>query len=111
MLQLTNIRKTYHRQLILDVPAFTLDKGLYWIKGANGSGKTTLLKMIAGLIPFEGNISFNGISLKDKPHAYRRQVSWAAADPVFPAFMRAIDLVRLYQHIRKVPAEEVDLLL
>ncbi|MBS1663431.1 MAG: ATP-binding cassette domain-containing protein [Bacteroidetes bacterium] len=111
MLQLRNIKKLYNRRLILEIPFLQLDGGIYWVKGANGSGKTTLLKMIAGLIPFEGEIVFGETSLKDKPLAYRRSISWAEAEPLFPTFLTGMELVVLYQDIRKATALEVDELL
>lgn len=106
MLQLKDIKKSYHRQLVLDIPFLQLEKGIYWIKGANGSGKSTLLKMIAGLIPFDGDIRFRDASLREQPLAYRQQVSWAAAEPLFPPFMTGMDLIRLYQQIRQAPENE-----
>lgn len=111
MLQLTNLRKSYSRRLVLDIPSLQLAGGIYWIKGANGSGKTTLLKMIAGLIPFEGDILFRDISLKNKVLDYRRMVSWAEAEPLFPDFLTGAEVVSLYQEIRGVPQSSVDHLL
>lgn len=85
-----------------------MEKGIYWLKGANGSGKTTILKMIAGLLPFEGDILFNGISIKSRPLAYRQNVSWAEAEPLFPEFMSGMDLLLLYRNIRKRSQQEID---
>ncbi|HEY6900521.1 MAG TPA: ATP-binding cassette domain-containing protein [Puia sp.] len=111
MLELRNVKKLYNKRLILEIPFLQLDGGIYWIKGANGSGKTTLLRMIAGLIPFEGEITFNKANLKDSPLAYRRSVSWAEAEPLFPTFLTGMELVVLYQGIRKAaPAEAEELL-
>ncbi len=72
MLKLTTIKKFYSKNLVLEIPSLQIEKGIYWLKGANGSGKTTFLKMISGLLPFDGNISFNDISLKMNPVAYRQ---------------------------------------
>jgi ABC-2 type transport system ATP-binding protein len=111
MLQLKEIKKFYNVHLVLQIPSLHLEKGIYWLKGANGSGKTTLLKMIAGLLPFEGDILFNEISLKNKPLAYRQNVSWAEAEPLFPEFMSGMDLLLLYRNIRKAPQQEIDKLI
>ncbi len=108
MLLLKNIHKSYNTEAILDIPFLQLESGIYWIKGANGSGKTTLLKMIAGLIPFEGDILWKEISLKNKALMYRQMVSWAEAEPLFPDFMTGMDLIRLYRSIRKAPQSVVD---
>ena len=58
MLQLMSVKKNYGKHLVLEISSLQLNSGIYWVKGANGSGKTTLLKMIAGLLPFEGDILF-----------------------------------------------------
>lgn len=82
-----------------------LQNNIYWVKGANGSGKTTLLKMIAALLPFEGDILLNGISINRQPLAYRRQVSWAEAEPLYPEFMTGSQLISLHQNIRKASTD------
>lgn len=107
MLQLTNVKKFYHTHLVLQIPFLQLKSGIYWVKGANGCGKTTLLKMVAGLLPFEGDISFKDISLKRSPLLYRQQVSWAEAEPLFPTFLTGTDLISLYRGVRKVPQHTV----
>ena len=111
MLQLMNVKKNYGKHLVLEIPSLQLNTGIYWVKGANGSGKTTLLKMIAGLLPFEVEILFKNISLQNKPLDYRKNVSWAEAEPLFPAFMTGMDLIFLYRSIRKVPQKAIDMLL
>ncbi|CAL1518649.1 ABC transporter ATP-binding protein [Chitinophaga sp. MM2321] len=111
MLQLTNVRKFYNKHLVLEIPSLQLGSGFFWVKGANGSGKTTLLKMIAGLIPFEGDIVYRDISLRRNPLAYRQNISWADAEPLFPAYMTGMDLIFLYCSIRKVPSGEAETLL
>ncbi|WP_343669309.1 ABC transporter ATP-binding protein [Chitinophaga sp.] len=111
MLQLTNVRKAYQGKVVLNIPSLLLDPGIYWIQGANGSGKSTLLKIIAGMVPFEGDIHLKGSSLRQSPLAYRQHIGWAAAEPLFPPFMTGMDLVILYQRIRKVSQREIDQLI
>jgi ABC-2 type transport system ATP-binding protein len=111
MLKLIDAKKSYHSQLILQVPFLKLENGIYWLKGANGSGKTTFLKMVAAMIPFEGDIECNGISLKKDPLLYRQKVSWAEAEPLYPPFMSGMDLICLYREIHKAPAHQVDRLI
>src|SRR5690349_12824739 len=108
MLELTNIKKQYHSNTIIDIPHLKLEPGIYWLRGANGSGKTTLLKMIAALLPFEGDIILNNIHLKNNPLLYRQQVSWAEAEPLYPAFMTGKDLIALYTKVRKSAWGEVN---
>lgn len=108
MLILSKVRKKFGRQLILDVPSFSLEPGVYWVRGANGSGKTTLLKMIAGLLPFEGDIHIGDSSLKTDAVGYRRRVAWAEAEPLYPDFVSGYDLLQLYCSIRCVDPRDAD---
>jgi ABC-2 type transport system ATP-binding protein len=85
-----------------------LDKGIFWLQGSNGSGKTTVLRMIAGLIPFEGDILFDGISLRHQPLVYRRHISLSEAEPSYPRFISGRELIAFYQDIRKGSLQEID---
>jgi ABC-2 type transport system ATP-binding protein len=111
MLQLSNVRKNYQERIILNIPSLSLDPGIYWIQGANGSGKSTLLKIIAGMLPFEGDITFKNNSLRNNPLAYRQHIGWAAAEPLYPPFMTGLDLITLYRRIRNASQHEVDKLI
>ncbi len=111
MLELKNVKKDYNNHTVLEIPSLQIKKDIYWVKGANGSGKTTLLKMVAGLLPFDGDILFNNISLQNKPLSYRRNVSWAEAEPLFPVFTTGMDLIYLYLNTRKLPLKEANILI
>jgi len=45
------------------------------VLGPNGAGKTTLLNVIAGLIPYEGSVLFNGAPIDGLP-SYRRNIGY-----------------------------------
>lgn len=108
MLKILHVRKEYHGEAVLDVPQLQLGKGIYWLKGANGSGKTTLLRMIAGMSSFKGDIFWGDICLHKRPVHYRRQVSWADAEPLYPAFLSGRELVSFYQKVRKAEPRQVE---
>lgn len=101
----------YHYNLVLEIPSLKLGNAVWWLKGENGSGKTTLLKIIAGLLPFEGEVSINKTSLKNQALAYRKLISWAEAEPLFPPFLTGHDLVTLYKDIRGAVQKDIDPLL
>jgi ABC-2 type transport system ATP-binding protein len=111
MLKFLNARKTYGSHLIIDIPSLEIEAGLYWLKGANGSGKSTFLKMASGMIPFEGDIDIDGINLKKHPTEYRRLVSYAEAEPLYPDFISGRDLVNFYNSVRKGDAKSSDKLI
>jgi ABC-type multidrug transport system ATPase subunit len=53
-----------------DIPA-----GVSLVRGDDGSGKSTLLQLLAGQLPVAaGDLSIQGIALRDAPEAYRAQV-------------------------------------
>ena len=107
MINLRGVEKYYYDKLIVRIPEFTFDAGITWIAGVNGSGKTTLLKAISGMIPFNGDVILTGTSLNKKPVAYRRMISYAEAEPLYPAFVTGWHLVRYYQSTRKASDENV----
>lgn len=110
MIHLNHLKKTYGSRIILYIPQLTIPVGAFWIKGNNGSGKTTLMKIIGGIIPFEGIILLNGIDLVKNPMAYRQQVSFAEAEPVFPGFVTGWDLIRFVQNTRHEKEESLQAL-
>lgn len=99
MLEFLQVEKRYGDRQILSIPSQRLDSGIYWLHGANGAGKTTLLRMIAGILPFRGDILLQGYSLHKHPVTYRRLVSWADAEPLYPGFLTGEDLVNFYRDI------------
>jgi ABC-2 type transport system ATP-binding protein len=111
MIHLHHVQKKYDRKLILNIPEFKLDNGIYWIYGLNGSGKTTFLKIMAGMIPFGGDAHINKVSLKKNGVDYRKLVSFAEAEPVYPSYITGRDLVLFYQDIRKAPQKQIDRLI
>jgi ABC-2 type transport system ATP-binding protein len=76
MLQFDRVYKTYNQQPVLDISHLKLERNIYWLKGINGSGKTTLLGMLAGLIPFQGDVQLNGVNIHHDPVSYRSLVNF-----------------------------------
>ncbi len=100
MLVLTNITKKFGATTIYSIGSLEWPAGLYWIKGANGSGKSTFLKMLAGLLPFNGEIAMNAVSIHQDPVKYRREINYAAAEPVYPSFLRGTELLAYVSQLK-----------
>ena len=111
MLHLSGVQKKYSQRTILDIPDLKIDGGIHWLKGSNGSGKSTFLKMISGIIPFEGNIELANINIKKNGVEYRRLVSYAEAEPLYPEFLTGEDLIRFYNSVRKSDPKDANTLI
>lgn len=105
-LALRHIDKKYGDQLIFSFEKWTLDHGIYWLKGGNGSGKTTLFKVIAGQTPFKGELFLNDIDLKNQPVQYRSMISYAEAEPQYPSFITGNELLDYYAKVRKAQPKD-----
>ena len=94
MLQVKNLLKKYGDKTILDIDNLQIEKGIVHLKGINGSGKTTFSKIVAGIIPFKGEIILDGkfSPLKNKID-YRMRVNYAESEASYPDFLTANDLI------------------
>ncbi len=111
MLTIRNLQKSYNARPVLTVPLLELGPGAHYFRGINGAGKSTLFRAVAGLIPFTGEIWLdNQVEVNQHPVAYRRRVSYAEAEPLYPDFLTAHDLLTFVAKARRVPAAEVDTL-
>ncbi|WP_266368800.1 ABC transporter ATP-binding protein [Tellurirhabdus rosea] len=109
MLTLSSYRKAYAGRTILAIPHLALNPGVHWLKGANGSGKTTLFRTLAGLLPFEGDCLLeNTYSLKKHPVEYRLRVNYGEAEPLYPDFLTARELINWVAAAKKAPRQQPD---
>ena len=110
MLQIRQFSKSYGDHLVLAIEDVSIPPGVHWVKGDNGSGKTTLFKSLAGIIPCLGEITLHSITANKEPLAYRKLVTFSEAEPQFPDFLTAKDLVRFVGKTRGSTPDEQDLL-
>jgi len=111
MIRFSHVTKIYDDKPVLQIDNFNLERSIYWLTGINGSGKTTLMRMMAGMIPFQGDIQLEDIQLRQQPISYRRLVNFAEAEPMYPGFISGIELVKFYQEVRNADATQTDMLI
>jgi iron complex transport system ATP-binding protein len=87
----------YGQRVALQPTSFVLDSGeLVALIGPNGAGKSTLLKALAGLLPHDGGVAWNGARLGDIDARERaRTMAYLPQAPVLHWPMLTQDLVAL----------------
>ncbi len=101
MLVFNSFLKKYGSSTILDIPAFSLDDGMYWLKAENGAGKSTLLQSISGILPFQGSVCLENIDLQKKKIFQRKAINYAEAEPNFPKFLTGKELIDFFIQTKK----------
>ncbi|MFT6971536.1 MAG: ABC-2 type transport system ATP-binding protein [Roseivirga sp.] len=110
MLSLHQFEKSFGSQVILKIEDLSFVQGIHWVKGKNGSGKSTLFNCLAGLSPFNGEISFNDLSLKKSAAQYKFKVNYSQSEPLFPAFLTGNEMINFFAKLKKAPSGQVELL-
>ncbi|MEZ0486998.1 ABC transporter ATP-binding protein [Fibrella aquatica] len=108
MLHLHNFQKSYGERPILTIPDWQLPTGIHWLKGPNGAGKTTLFRSIAGMLPHEGSVMLNELDSRRDVMAYRLKVNYAEAEPTFPPFLTAYELISWVADAKQAPAGQAE---
>lgn len=108
MIVFEQFRKLYGKTEIVGIPQLRLEHGIYWLRGENGAGKSTLMKSIAGLIPYQGNVSVYDTNIRHDRIAFTSIVNYAEAEPMFPGFLTGTDLIQFYTETKKAPEGQAD---
>ncbi|MDO5103243.1 MAG: ABC transporter ATP-binding protein [Lautropia sp.] len=95
MLALNDVRVTYGRHTILDGISVEVEPGrIVGLIGPNGTGKSTLIRAIAGLLPFDGRIRWQGQAVRLQEIGFMPQNCQVQAE------LSVIETVLLGQHER-----------
>ncbi|MFY9152965.1 MAG: ABC transporter ATP-binding protein [Prolixibacteraceae bacterium] len=67
MIQIQNLIKAYNKEIVLNIPELTIDKGeIFGLVGNNGAGKTTMFNLVLDLITAsKGQIVSKGINVRE----------------------------------------------
>ncbi len=92
MLEIKNLTKKYGDKVAVDNLSLSLESGkICAFIGKNGAGKTTTLKCCVGMLSFEqGEITIDGISVKNDPLAVKQNIAYIPDNPDIYEFMTGI---------------------
>ena len=108
MLNIKHLTKAYGEKKAVDDLSLHIVPGeIYGFIGHNGAGKTTTLKSVAGILQFdEGEITIDGISIKENPLECKRRFAYIPDNPDLYDYMTGIKYLNFIADIFGVGANE-----
>uniref|UniRef100_UPI004027DFE6 ABC transporter ATP-binding protein n=1 Tax=Agathobacter sp. TaxID=2021311 RepID=UPI004027DFE6 len=92
MLKIEHLTKVYGGKKAVDNLSLHIQPGeIYGFIGHNGAGKTTTLKSVVGILQFDaGEITIDGISIREQPLACKKKFAYIPDNPDLYDFMTGI---------------------
>ena len=108
MLNIEHLTKAYGEKKAVDDLSLHIVPGeIYGFIGHNGAGKTTTLKSVAGILQFdEGEITIDGISIKENSLECKRKFAYIPDNPDLYDYMTGIKYLNFIADIFGVGANE-----
>ena len=109
MISLKHVSKTYGKSVkAVDDLTWDIEDGqIVGFIGPNGAGKTTTLKMITGILsPDQGEITINGISMKEDGVNAKRQFGFVSDSPDNFLRLKGIEYLNFMADIYQVSTED-----
>ena len=108
MLNISHLTKTYgEKKAVDDLSLHIAPSEIYGFIGHNGAGKTTPIKAVVGILQFdEGEITIDGVSVKDDPIACKKKIAYIPDNPDLYDFMSGIKYLNFVADIFGVSAED-----
>lgn len=83
MLSIKNLKKYYGKTLAVNNVNLEINDGeIFAFIGHNGAGKTTTIKCVVGILDFsDGEITLDGINVKEKPLEFKQKIAYIPDNP------------------------------
>lgn len=109
MITLQGINHYFGKFHALHDVSFTVPSGcIAGFIGPNGAGKSTTLRSIAGiLVPQEGQINLDGVSLLDHPIEARRKIGYMQETPTLYREMKIREYLEFVARIKGIAKDQV----
>ena len=108
MLNIEHLTKAYgEKKAVDDLNLHIVPGEIYGFIGHNGAGKTTTLKSVVGILQFDaGEITIDGISIKENPLECKRRFAYIPDNPDLYDYMTGIKYLNFIADIFGVGAGE-----
>ena len=108
MLKIEHLTKIYGEKKAVDDLSLHIQAGeIYGFIGHNGAGKTTTLKSVVGILPFDtGEITVDGVRIKDDPLGCKQKIAYIPDNPDLYDFMTGIQYLNFVADIFGVDADK-----
>lgn len=108
ILQIKGLTKLYGEKKAVDHLELELKAGeIYGFIGHNGAGKTTTLKSVVGILQFEeGEITIDGLSIRENPLECKKRIAYIPDNPDLYEFMTGIKYLNFIGDVYGVGAKE-----
>lgn len=108
MLKISKVNKGFGGRTVLKNVSLVVQNGdIVGLLGKNGAGKSTLIKCINQLYKFQGDIRVNGVSYRENPSAYLKNVG-ILLEPSYYDYMTAMDNLRAYASLNGTRFTDVE---
>ncbi|MBQ0037809.1 MAG: ABC transporter ATP-binding protein [Clostridiales bacterium] len=108
MLKIDHLTKVYGEKKAVDDLTLHIQPGeIYGFIGHNGAGKTTTLKAVVGILQFDaGEVTVDGVSIKDAPLECKKKLAYIPDNPDLYDFMTGIQYLNFVADVFEVSAED-----
>ncbi len=108
MIKVKDVTKRFGNITAVDKACFSLNAGeSLALLGVNGAGKSTLIKCVLGILDYSGEITLNGLNIKENEKEAKSLAGYVPQEPLFYD-MRTRDVLGFFGSIRRVRSSRVD---